>query len=178
MATPIEMLRVVIAFANFDMDSAREGDMLNWKSDVMTLIRVPGMARDFPIAIRVYEGEKRRDQWISDEELREMHAATLDFFARFREKKNPPKSVLFQFSGRAFPAADKGTSRAVGLVEAQSFKDAWLAVVWHLTVFSRTGDVRKCKLCGNLFVRERRQDYCSPRCQSLATSRAYQKRKK
>ncbi|TDI47725.1 MAG: hypothetical protein E2P02_02640 [Acidobacteria bacterium] len=178
MATPIQMLKVAVEFANFDLDGARKGDILNWKEDIMGLVKVPGMAPDFPIAVRVYEGEKLRDEWMSDGELRETHKATRDFFAQFRSGSEKEEPVPFRFSGRAFPASNKGTPRAVGLVQTQSFKDAFLALVWHLVVFSRTGDVRTCKLCSNLYVRERRQDYCSRKCQTLASSRAYRLRSK
>ena len=68
---------------------------------------------------------------------------------------------------------EERTPRIAGSVRA-----AFLFTLWYLFA-SKAGDrVRACPECGRIFLRVRRQIYCSPKCTNRATWRNYPEQKK
>lgn len=69
-------------------------------------------------------------------------------------------------------------SMQIWMREPAKWKNAFLLILMNLIMSHDTARVRVCPICGKLFARVRRQEYCSRRCANIASKRAYRARKK
>ena len=194
-------LQIAIDFLNADLERGRPGDLPNAKYDLQRFLWLPEDGSGGVAVVRSADRIEPFDlSDISDDDVKKAQTAGRQLFLYFvqyrdimrrREKGRPAPSdaVVVAEDERAEHARHEahftktkvswlllptsGAARQPYVVlAANSVPEGFLALLAMLTINTDTGDIRACPVCENLFIRSRRQEYDTSRCQSIATSRA------
>lgn len=196
MAKTNEALQIAINFLNLDIPSARTGDVLNAKEDLLNIVfgeqspgKISALVGDHSLGKHGSDGLE-----IDSGELAEIQRAGKTLFAHFVEARDRQRvaTKLSEYAGGciylsktmrsqlALVATDSSASvdKPRGVVWVDTLREAFTIILFHLTLSEYTGNVRQCVICKKLFVRTGRKEYDSRQCASIASSRRWRAGKK
>ncbi len=197
MMTANDRLQLAINFLNANLDTDREGDLLNARDDLIDFIYLPKadsidveagrVSIDWPTHV---PGKKPFDP--AKDELKAIQHDGRQLFGQLIRMQDdhrqadkdgswPSRKLHRQeitASWLLVPAGPREDRRTFALASVPSLRDGFLTLLLHLALTHSTGDIRACPVCGKLFVRTGRREYDSTRCASIASSRANRAKRK
>jgi len=184
MNTAEERLAFAVRFGETNLNTLRPGDWLNLRDDVDDFLRPEGSLAATGGILAQWTGPDPRELTEKDIwDLQSTVQAILNGLVSGREmvQDTPPATDLgpqLQFPTLSYalvPAPPPFVGRTI-LYVSGSTQDVFLAILLHLLWREPTNKIRRCPECGGLFVRNRKQRYCSQRCTKRATMRTWRKK--
>lgn len=189
-------LQLAVNFLNADLETGREGDILNAKDDLRNFMMPAKFAPAVVGAVQIVLPENvlptDKDALLAVQGAgRQLFSELVKMRDQVRIAKREhsdgsgfslPEGSFFRVDAKArwflFTFEARGQVSAFAYVD--TLRDGFLTLLIYLVLNSDTGDIRSCPVCHRLFVRTGRQEYDSPRCAGVASSRKWrdeQKRK-
>jgi hypothetical protein len=161
-------LEFAIRFAQTDLSSFREGDWLNLFDDVLEFLR--GIPAVIPM-----KGKKALLDRADAEALKNEIYALLKEIVNIRDGKYESEPHPIAFNLIVMPPLT-GPRKVVFFTEG-STRDLFLLRTALLLFQQPTDKVLRCHAsdCDRIFLRKRKQRYCSPRCQTRDFMRVWRK---
>jgi len=174
MKTDAEQLKFVVAFATDDLDTYRTGDWQNLRDDLQVFLQ-GGLRDGESIPHRAGQEHFVSSERVAkapEESLRTLRnevAGLLDRCVALRDAHSQGRERGFnEVAGRPFDVSVRKTLITVendiaGVVEGR-LRDVVLEKVYQLLIRNPIRPLRRCPVCGRIFYRVKKKQYCRRKC--------------
>ena len=183
-----ERIQWALDFANADLTMASERDWVRLRSDAREFVNAsgehsPGLTETGGI---IFMPIPKGDAFTAAS-IKKLQEEVVRLFSAFgfRQELAKTHSAMGRGTDRVVAGGQwhlyvMGGERddfALQLTDTD-WTQAFLLILMNLLCDKDTARVRKCPICGTMFARVRRQEYCSRRCANIASKKAYRARVK
>src|SRR5262249_47283525 len=179
---PQESLEFVVRFAGANLPELRPGDFLNLRDDLTSFFARPGEDMRGPVGEIVTPSKRPRPAEYELEDFQALQKdvrAILNELISGRDEAMPaaPTRRLEQLEFTSF-SSPRMKNRSV-LWARGSTRDTFLFRLFLLLAKEPITRVLRCKAedCNRLFIRKRKQEFCSTRCTNRHYMKDYRKPK-